>query len=212
MKKELDNLTEKLLSEMNGKKNAISASFDCPFSCKNVKGNLLKHFDEEHNKDLAFACTGCGESITRGLKQFVIHQISYHPQKSASHLLGNVNHNFSEILRPKKCRKTDFKAICPYCKVPVHFTTENSLRSHLESLHEDALESEVLGLMGSVRFTAADRSAKEVPIASVDEEKSDLESESCDESSAIEEKIRRSKKRKKIKSKIRFCDVWGRWG
>ena len=201
MKRDLEKLTDQLLLEMNGRKDAIPVA-NCPFSCKNIKGSLLQHLDEEHSKDLAFVCSECNDSITGGLKQFIIHQKSFHPEKSTTDLLGSVNDSSNGVLRPKKCKKPSFKAICPYCKFPIRLSTENALRSHLESLHESSLESEVHEITASTRFMAADRSTepeRKRPIS--DEERNDLESESCDESPKTKTKLGRRRKRKKIKSK-----------
>ena len=159
MKKELDQLTSQMISEMNGMKKESSQSenqINCPFLCENVNDNLLEHLNDEHSDKLCFLCSECNEPIIGGLRQFIFHQIMHHPKMSPSHILKSVL-RYDLMVSPKKKRKPDFDAICPYCKVPVHLPTDHALKSHLESLHEDILELNVCSIISSVKLTLGDQ-------------------------------------------------------
>ena len=147
--------------EMNGKATESPECVDqaeCPFLCKEVKGRLLEHFDEIHSKDLAYVCSKCNGTITGGLKQFVLHQIKYHPRISAPYLMASVVHSDrSDKSDHQEPRIPNFRGICPYCKIPVHLFTEDAFNLHLESLHDDMIQSSVRSIIHLVKFSTIEQ-------------------------------------------------------
>ena len=165
MKEELDELTDQMMTEMNGKKSGNSASgaqIECPFSCKNARGNLFRHLNEEHPKDFAFVCSACNDQINGGMKHFILHQILYHPGRSITHLLGSIIYCSGDTLDPpQRVKEPNSRAICPYCNVSVHFLNEKTLRAHLESLHRSMLETDIHAIISSMKFTSVQQGPQE---------------------------------------------------
>ena len=156
MKKELDRLTEHMVMEMNGKTNNVGSQIECPFSCNFVREPLLEHLNKKHSKDIAFVCSECEEPIPGGIKKFIVHQISYHPRLTPSYLMDSVIHYKGDPIEHQEMRYLNFKGICPYCKIPMQICNENALKEHLESLHENMLESGVNSVVKSVKFVTAE--------------------------------------------------------